>query len=68
MRILQWLSQTDSGVVGLMLRIILSDQGSRRGGIVCFRAQREIPHKLTNVSAGPSTVLGIVSPAGFEGF
>jgi hypothetical protein len=66
MRILQWLSQTDSGVV--ILRIILSDQGSRRGGIVCFRAQREIPHKLTNVSAGPSTVLGIVSPAGFEGF
>jgi hypothetical protein len=23
---------------------------------------------LTNVSAGPSAVLGIVSPAGFEGF
>jgi quercetin dioxygenase-like cupin family protein len=31
-------------------------------------APREIPHKLTNVSTGPSTVLGIVSPAGFEGF
>lgn len=31
-------------------------------------APRAIPHKLTNVSAGPSTVLGIVSPAGFEGF
>ena len=31
-------------------------------------APREIPHKLTNVSAGPSKVLGIVSPAGFEGF
>ena len=31
-------------------------------------APRGIPHKLTNVSAGPSTVLGIVSPAGFEGF
>ncbi len=31
-------------------------------------APREIPHKLTNVSSGPSTVLGIVSPAGFEGF
>ena len=31
-------------------------------------APREIPHKLTNVSSGPSTVLGIVSPAGVEGF
>jgi quercetin dioxygenase-like cupin family protein len=31
-------------------------------------APREIPHKLTNVSTGPSTHLGIVSPAGFEGF
>jgi mannose-6-phosphate isomerase-like protein (cupin superfamily) len=31
-------------------------------------APREIPHKLTNVSTGPSIVLGIVSPAGFEGF
>src|SRR5260370_32259797 len=31
-------------------------------------APREIPHKLTNMSAGPSTILGIVSPAGFEGF
>jgi quercetin dioxygenase-like cupin family protein len=31
-------------------------------------APRGIPHKLTNVSAGPSTVLGIGSPAGFEGF
>jgi quercetin dioxygenase-like cupin family protein len=29
---------------------------------------REIPHRLTNVSSSPSTVLGIVSPAGFEGF
>jgi quercetin dioxygenase-like cupin family protein len=36
------------------------------GSFVC--APREIPHKLTNVSTGPSTVLGIVSPAGFEGF
>jgi quercetin dioxygenase-like cupin family protein len=31
-------------------------------------APRDIPHKLTNVSAGPSTHLGIVSPAGFERF
>jgi quercetin dioxygenase-like cupin family protein len=31
-------------------------------------APRGIPHKLTNVSAGPSTVLGIAAPAGFEGF
>ena len=31
-------------------------------------APREVPHKLTNVSAGPSTHLGIVSPAGFERF
>jgi quercetin dioxygenase-like cupin family protein len=31
-------------------------------------APRDIPHKLTNVSTGPSTHLGIVSPAGFEGF
>ena len=31
-------------------------------------APREIPHKLTNVSKGPSRVLGVVSPAGFEGF
>jgi quercetin dioxygenase-like cupin family protein len=31
-------------------------------------APREVPHKLTNVSAGPSTHLGIISPAGFEGF
>jgi quercetin dioxygenase-like cupin family protein len=31
-------------------------------------APRDIPHKLTNVSAGPSSHLGIVSPAGFERF
>lgn len=31
-------------------------------------APREIPHKLTNVSTGTSSHLGIVSPAGFEGF
>lgn len=31
-------------------------------------APRDMPHKVTNVSAGPSTLLGIVSPAGFEGF
>jgi hypothetical protein len=34
--------------------------GSRQAGLVRFR--------LTNVSTGPSTVLGIVSPAGFERF
>lgn len=31
-------------------------------------APREVPHKLTNVSTGQSRVLGVVSPAGFEGF
>lgn len=31
-------------------------------------APRKIPHRLANVSGRPSTVLGIVSPAGFEGF
>lgn len=31
-------------------------------------APREVPHKLTNVSTGPSTHLAIVSPAGFEKF
>jgi quercetin dioxygenase-like cupin family protein len=31
-------------------------------------APRGVPHKLTNVSAEPSTHLGIVSPAGFERF
>lgn len=31
-------------------------------------APREIPHRVTNVSPGPSTHLCIVSPAGFEGF
>lgn len=31
-------------------------------------APRGIPHKLTNASDGRSTHLGLVSPAGFEGF
>jgi quercetin dioxygenase-like cupin family protein len=40
-----------------------------RAGVGSFIfAPREIPHKLTNVNTGPSTVLGVVSPAGFEGF
>jgi mannose-6-phosphate isomerase-like protein (cupin superfamily) len=30
-------------------------------------APRDIPHQLTNVSSGPSKILGIISPAGFEG-
>jgi quercetin dioxygenase-like cupin family protein len=44
------------------------DQTVRAGPKSFVFAPREIPHKLTNVSTGPSTVLGIVSPAGFEGF
>lgn len=39
--------------------------GSCWAGVVRFRTERDT---LTNVSTGPSTVLGIVSPAGFEGF
>ena len=31
-------------------------------------APRQVPHRLKNVSAGTSKLLGIVSPAGFEGF
>jgi quercetin dioxygenase-like cupin family protein len=31
-------------------------------------APRDVPHKLTNMSTGPSTHLGIISPAGFERF
>jgi mannose-6-phosphate isomerase-like protein (cupin superfamily) len=31
-------------------------------------APREVPHRLTNMSTGPSAHLGIVSPAGFERF
>jgi quercetin dioxygenase-like cupin family protein len=31
-------------------------------------APREILHRLANVSTGPSRVLGVISPAGFEGF
>ena len=31
-------------------------------------APRDVPHKLTNVSPGTSKLLGVVSPAGFEGF
>ena len=44
------------------------DQTLRAGPGSFVFAPREIPHKLTNMSAGPSTILGIVSPAGFEGF
>jgi quercetin dioxygenase-like cupin family protein len=44
------------------------DQTVRAGPGSFIFAPREIPHKLTNISPGPSTVLGIVSPAGFEGF
>jgi quercetin dioxygenase-like cupin family protein len=44
------------------------DQTLRAGPGSFVFAPREIPHKLTNVSAGPSTILGIVSPAGFGGF
>ncbi len=31
-------------------------------------APREIPHKFTNVGSTAGTILGVVSPAGFEGF
>lgn len=31
-------------------------------------APRNIPHKLTNVGPAAGRVLGVVSPAGFEGF
>lgn len=44
------------------------DQTVRAGPGSFVFAPREIPHKLTNVSTGPSAVLGVVSPAGFEGF
>ena len=44
------------------------DQMVRAGPGSFVFAPREIPHRLTNVSAGPSKVLGVVSPAGFEGF
>jgi len=44
------------------------EQTVRAGAGAFVFAPREIPHRLTNVSSGPSTVLGIVSPAGFEGF
>ena len=44
------------------------EQTVRAGAGAFVFAPRDIPHKLTNVSSGPSTVLGIVSPAGFEGF
>jgi hypothetical protein len=39
---------------------VRGSDGSRQAGLVRFR--------LANVSTGPSTVLGIVSPAGFERF
>jgi quercetin dioxygenase-like cupin family protein len=44
------------------------DQAVRAGPGSFVFAPREIPHKLTNVSTGPSILVGIVSPAGFEGF
>lgn len=44
------------------------DQTVRAGPGSFVFAPREISHKLTNASTGPSTVLGIVSPARFEGF
>ena len=44
------------------------DKTVRAGPGSFIFAPKETPHKLTNISPGPSTVLGIVSPAGFEGF
>jgi quercetin dioxygenase-like cupin family protein len=44
------------------------DQTVRAGVGAFVLAPRGIPHQLTNVSSGPSTVLVMVSPAGFEGF
>ena len=44
------------------------EQTLRAGPGAFVFAPRNIPHKLTNVSAGPSRLLGVVSPAGFEGF
>jgi quercetin dioxygenase-like cupin family protein len=44
------------------------DQIVRAGAGSFVFAPRGIPHRLTNVSTGSSTVLGIVSPADFEGF
>ena len=44
------------------------DQTLRAGPGSFVFAPRNIPHKLTNVSAGTSRLLGVVSPAGFEGF
>ena len=43
------------------------DTVSAKPGSFVF-APREVPHKLTNVSSAPGTILGVVSPAGFEGF
>jgi len=44
------------------------DKTVRAGAGSFIFAPRDVAHKLTNVSTGPSTVLGVVSPAGFEGF
>jgi quercetin dioxygenase-like cupin family protein len=44
------------------------EQTVRAGAGSFVFAPRGIPHQLTHVSTGPSRVLGIVSPAGFEGF
>ncbi|MGH7929143.1 MAG: quercetin 2,3-dioxygenase [Candidatus Binatia bacterium] len=44
------------------------DQTVHAGAGSFVFAPKDIPHKLTNVSTGPSIHLGIVSPAGFEGF
>ncbi len=44
------------------------DQVFRAGPGSFVFAPRDIPHKLTNVSTGQGRVIGVVSPAGFEGF
>jgi len=44
------------------------EQTVRAGAGAFVFGPRDIPHKFTNISTGPSKILGIISPAGFEGF
>jgi quercetin dioxygenase-like cupin family protein len=55
-------------VVAGEYEIQCGDRTSRVSAGSFVFAPREIPHRLRNVNGGPSTMLGVISPAGFEGF